>query len=70
MSQTGRENTAAGIIGLVKALASIREDVIRATADGHIDKDEAMQIFSELGIALIHEGLQVALMVAQNRAGE
>ena len=56
-----------GILGLVKALGSIREGVIKAAADGHIDRKEALQVFTDLSVALIHEGLQIAVAVAQSK---
>jgi len=56
-----------GILGLVKALASVREEVIKVTADGHIDRKEALQLFTDLSVALIHEGLQIAVMIAQSK---
>ena len=47
------------IIVLIKALASIREDIVKARADGHIDKGEALDLFTALAIAVIREGLTV-----------
>lgn len=70
MGESGRINTVLGIQGLIKALASLREDVIRATADGHIDREEAVGLFGELAVALIHEGLMVASTIAQNQASK
>lgn len=55
------------INGLIQALPAIRKDVIRATADGYIDKGEALTIFRDLALALIHEGLQVGLSIAQKK---
>jgi len=68
MGKEGRVNTVLAISGLASAIGTIREDVIKATSDGHIDRQEALTIFRELAIALIHEGLQVALTVAQNKS--
>ena len=59
-----------GILGLVNALGSIREEVIKATADGHIDRKEALQIFTDLSVALIHEGLQIASGIARSKMDE
>ncbi len=56
-----------GILGLVNALRSVREEVAKATADGHIDRKEALQIFTDLSVALIHEGLQIASGIAQSK---
>ena len=43
------------------------EEAMKA-ADGHIDKEEALNIFTELAKACIKEGLIVALGVAQTKA--
>jgi len=59
-----------GILGLVKAFESIREEVISAAADGHIDRKEAVAIFTDLSVALVHEGLQIAFAIAKSKAGE
>ena len=59
-----------GILGLVRALESIREEVVKATADGHIDREEALQIFADLSVALIHEGLQIGVTIAQSKINE
>ena len=59
-----------GILGLVNALGSIREEVVRAVADGHIDRKEALQIFAGLSVALIHEGLQIGVVIAQSKMDE
>jgi len=65
MSMVGRKNTALGIEALISALAGIRGTVQKALADGHIDHEEAMNIFAQLAIACIHQGLQVALTAVQ-----
>jgi len=70
MSTEGRKNTALGIEALISALAGIRGSVQKALVDGHIDRKEAIDIFSKLAIACIHEGLQVALSVAQAKADQ
>jgi len=67
MSLEGKTNTLLGIQGLVKALVGIRETVIRATADGDISREERVEIFSQLAMAVISEGLKVALSVASNK---
>ena len=67
MSQEGRRNTILGIAGLIKSIASIKDSVIRAKADGHIDKEEALGLFGELAEAIIINGLEVALSVAESR---
>jgi len=59
-----------GILGLVKALGSVREEVIGAVADGHIDRKEAVAIFTDLSVALVHEGLQIAFAIAKSKVGE
>jgi uncharacterized membrane protein YebE (DUF533 family) len=68
MSQEGRNNTILGIGALVKALGDIRETVQQARADGHIDRQEALNIFAELAGACIREGLAVALSAAAHKA--
>jgi len=70
MSYEGRVNTAMGIKALVQALGSLREDIIRARADGHIDKEEALDLFGALAMAIISEGLAVAVSVAVSQVSE
>lgn len=65
MSAEGRANTVLGIQALIAAIGDIRETVQRARADGHIDKEEALNIFTKLAIACVKEGLAVALYAAQ-----
>jgi len=67
MSKEGRRNTILGIAGLIKSIASIRDSVIRAKADGQIDKEEALELFGELAVAIITNGLEIALSVAESR---
>ena len=67
MSKEGRRNTILGIAGLIKSIASIRDSVIRAKADGRIDKEEALELFGELAVAIITNGLEIALSVAESR---
>jgi len=64
MGQTGRMNTALGINALVKAIRDIRTTVEKARADGHITKEEALEIFIVFVGACIKEGLAVAIGAA------
>jgi len=67
MSEVGRKNTMMGIAGLIKSIASIRDGVIRAKADGQIDREEALELFGELAAAIITNGLEIALSAAESR---
>jgi len=67
MSQEGRRNTMLGIAGLIKSIASIKDSVIRAKADGQIDKEEALELFGELSKAIITNGLEIAISAAESR---
>jgi len=67
MSSEGRTNTLLGIQGVVKALASIRSVVVRAVADGHISKEEGIEIVVQSASAIITEGIQVGLAIASDK---
>jgi len=67
MSKEGRMNTILGIACIKSIFLRIKNAFFKAASDGKINKKEALEILEESTTAIIEEGSEAALTVAERK---